>query len=808
MCTFYLAKHNIVSFINNYILHRFVGFQLLSDVAHVSTREVQSVEEHSTNVAFLSGKFASEIRFESMGYIAGLLHDVGKYNPIFQRYIQSATGLIMKTDAAYLDYNAYKGKIDHSTAGAVYALGLAKEDVFDKLAMEIIALAVMSHHTGLPDMVAPTPNGNTFDDRITKCDADQSYEYVKNSTSHYLENKITDEQLSSCGISMRKYIEKIESSKAGQFRLGLLSRNLLSCLIDADRIDTEQFMNGVYTHQSDEKINWSCLISKLTDYVAALESKGAMSEVRDAVLKACIVKSTGQKGTYTLSVPTGGGKTLSSLRFALEHIKHHNMSRIIYVVPYMSIIDQNAKVVRDALCDDNHDIVLEHHSSFFVEDSDMERYTDMTDNWDAPIIFTTMVQFLNTLFGSGTASVRRMHNMANSVIIFDEIQALPIRCTSLFNEAVNYLVEDCGCTAVLCTATQPGLDKLETHSIRLTYDHDIVPKSAFEFLPERVIIEDYTRDSGWSQEDVASLAISETEQNGSTLVIMNTKNDAQSVAKQIESLIGEVYYLSTNLCPKHRLEVIDEVRSSLVLKEKRTICVSTQVVEAGVDLDFDKVIRSLAGWNSIIQAAGRCNRNGKRAKPGKVMVINSSSESIGSIPEIRTGKDISKRILNHRLHTGDPDITMSKYTEWYHKEMKGINSMIFNYPLRDYDTSMYAMLSSNKKLNESRVKRYMKQSFRTANTEFEALEDDTTGVMVREMDSTGLIERIKSAMSESSHCPRGLMRAVQSISVNIRRGALKTMIGKGLVSEIVPDSGVYVYGGNYDCRYGLVQNGD
>lgn len=778
-----------------------------TSAAHVSDNVVQTVEAHSKNVAVLSREFANEFGFGSLGYVAGLFHDVGKYGELFQRYIKSATGLIDRSDVSYLDYESYRGKIDHSTAGAAVSLNFANEDNYQKLAMEIVALAIMSHHTGLPDMISPIPGGNTFDNRLEKCRSDTSYYNIERSTRDNIKSMLTGNDLDDCGKILKEYVEKIRSSNAGEFRLGLLSRNLLSCLIDADRMDTELFMEGGHAKQYSKDADWSILIDKLVGYVATLESKGKISEVRAAVLNSCISNSCRSRGTYTLSVPTGGGKTLSSLRFALEHAKHHKMRRIVYVVPYMSIIDQNAKVIRDALEDLNRGIVLEHHSSFAVGESDLEKYADMTDNWDVPIILTTMVQFLNTLFGSGTATVRRMHNLVNSVLIFDEIQALPIKCTSMFNEAVNYLVEDCGCTAVLCTATQPRLDKLDRHGIKLAEEPVLVPEKIFSDMPKRTVFEDRTRDEGWSQQDIARLAVESTDSGESTLVIMNTKADALAIAKQVELLSGDVFYLSTYLCPRHRLKVISDIRNRLATG-RRTICVSTQVIEAGVDLDFDKVIRSLAGWNSIIQAAGRCNRNGKKAEPGKVFIVNSSSELIGSIPEIRIGQDVSRRILNHGLHENDSDGTISTFMKWYNKDMKDLNTFIFEYPLRDYDTNMYAMLSRNEKFNGKRIARYMKQSFRTANYEFNALEDDSVGVIIHEMDDEGLTGRIKAAMEEYLHCPRDLMRAAQRISVNVRLGVLKNMIKGNIASELVPDSGVYICKGAYDSKFGLVKLGD
>lgn len=730
-----------------------------------------------------------------------MLHDAGKYGDDFQRYIKTATGLISKDDENYSD--AKRGQIDHSSAGAEYALGMASKEFYEQLSMEIVALAIMSHHTGLPDMIAPIPGSKTFESRITN---------IKNKNEY---GKITDcidvnmrdigvRKLQECTNSLKLYSDKITAKKTdGHFKLGMLSRNLLSCLIDADRLDTECFMTGKALSAPNVPYDWTCLIDRLKKFVSTLRSDGAIADMRAAALDACVDKSTKPRGVYTLSVPTGGGKTLSSLRFALEHARHHGMSRIIYVVPYMSIIDQNARVVRSALNDSDRSIVLEHHSSYVMEDYEAESYSSMASNWDAPIVFTTMVQFLNTLFGAGTSSVRRMHNLNNSVMIFDEIQALPVKCTFIFNEAINYLSYDCGCTALLCTATQPRLEKMD-RPILLSEYPEIVPADIFAKMPPRTIIDDRTECGGWSREDIAELAVSKANSGSSVLVIMNTKEAAQSISQLVESRLNDVYYLSTNLCPKHRLKVITDLNESLS-SGKPIVCVSTQVVEAGVDLDFGTVIRALAGWDSIVQAAGRCNRNGKREKPGNVIIVNPSSEHVDRIREIRIGKDVSDRILKNKLYMEGETNTIDRYRKWYNADIVAECHNIFSYPLSAYDSTLLSMLSGNKDLKNANHKRHMRQSFRTANTDFDALEDDTIGIIIRQMDGDGIMDEMRKALSRTAHCPKNLMQSAQSIMVNVRRKKLEKMIGEGTVSEIMEDTGIYAYNGKYDSKYGLMQ---
>ena len=360
------------------------------------------------------------------------------------------------------------------------------------------------------------------------------------------------------------------------------------------------------------------------------------------------------KGIYSLTVPTGGGKTLASLRFALHHAQRYKMDRIIYVVPFTTIIDQNADIVRKIL--DGHDpnetrdvVVLEHHSDLTPEEQGW-REKILTENWDAPIIYTTSVQFLGTLFGAGTRSARRMHQLANAVLIFDEIQALPIKCIHLFNNAINFLVQQCGSTAVLCTATQPLLDRVDPAKGAIAIppppDGELMPdvRGLFQDL-RRVDIINRRKAGGWTYEEIAEHAAAEVRRVNNCLVIVNTKEAAQTLYQlSKERKAFAVHHLSTNMCPAHRKLVLAKVRKQL-WKSERMLCISTQLIEAGVDVDFGSVVRFTAGLDSIAQAAGRCNRNGKSSEPAKVHIVNPRDENLGMLAEIRIGRDLAERVL-------------------------------------------------------------------------------------------------------------------------------------------------------------------
>ncbi|PKO57596.1 MAG: CRISPR-associated helicase/endonuclease Cas3, partial [Betaproteobacteria bacterium HGW-Betaproteobacteria-18] len=332
-----------------------------------------------------------------------------------------------------------------------------------------------------------------------------------------------------------------------------------------------------------------------------------VDHLRADISRHCLDAAPRECGIYTLTVPTGGGKTLASLRFALHHARAHDLDRVIYVIPYTSIIDQNADVVRQILEPGGVEpgsVVLEHHSNLTPEKQNW-RSKILSENWDAPVVYTTTVQLLETLFGAGTRGARRMHQLARAVLIFDEIQSLPVNCVHLFNNAMNFLADHCGSTAVLCTATQPLLDQVEASkgAIRILPGRELMPDKhrLFDEL-NRVEVLNLCKPGGWSQDETVALSREQISDSGSCLVIVNTKKAAQVLYRLCQGDIeARVFHLSTNMCPAHRKAILDTVRARLD-QELPTLCFSTQLIEAGVDVDFGAVIRYAAGLDSIAQA--------------------------------------------------------------------------------------------------------------------------------------------------------------------------------------------------------------
>ena len=440
--------------------------------------ENQPLRDHLQGVAKLSRKNAEKIGCSDYGELLGLLHDLGKYSKSFQDYIRSAIGMLdPDTDEEFVEATELKGRIDHSTAGAQLVwTRFSSGTPTERLLVQILSLCLVSHHSGIIDCLTTDLRGtyDVFTRRITKSDVKTHFKEVVPKAREEIAARL-DLLLSKPDITKPMEIllkgvfeaipEKRQQSIVFQFQVGLYVRFLFSCLIDADRQDStdsekprnaQKRQNGLYQP-------WSILSKKLETTIDGFGTpKTGVNKIRAEVSDQCLLASKKGKGIYTLTVPTGGGKTLASLRFALHHADLHQLDRIVYVIPFTTIIDQNAEVVRDILETNDEEkgrIVLEHHSNIGSERQTWKEKL-LTENWDAPVVYTTMVQFLEAFFGGGTRGARRMHQLAQSVIVFDEIQTLPVRCVHMFCNAINFLVNQCESSIVLCTATQPLLGEV------------------------------------------------------------------------------------------------------------------------------------------------------------------------------------------------------------------------------------------------------------------------------------------------------------------------------------------------------------
>ena len=767
--------------------------------------EEQSLINHLVEVGDISSSLASKIGVADAGALIGLLHDMGKFSRDFQVYIGSATGKINPDEDDYVDFKGLKGKIDHSSAGAQWIWeSCHKWGSQGQLVGQILALCIASHHSGLIDCLKPEGE-NGFVNRMRKsgCKTHKD-ESLNSAPKHYINklNGLLNKALIQCVWMQIKTIRQAPNESISAFNLGFFSRMLFSCLIDADRINSADFEYPENTqHRNNVPVDWGIPISRLEQAISNLNGDKPIDSLRRDISNTCRDRASDSQGIYTLTVPTGGGKTYASLRYALHHAQNHKLDRIIYIIPFTSIIEQNAAAIREVIesSEDTSPWVLEQHSNLEPEQQSWHSKL-VSENWDAPIVMTTMVQFLEVLFSGGTRGVRKLHQLANTVLIFDEIQTLPINCTHLFCNALNFLTDYCKTTAVLCTATQPLLDQLksaEKGQLNIPPENELVgdvPK-LFRDL-ERVKLSNKVRREGWTTEQIAGLALSEFEELGSCLIIVNTKASAQQLYLEIQnnSEIDKeaLFQLSTSLCPAHRKVIFARVKERLQNKQS-VLCISTQLIEAGVDVDFASVIRFLAGLDSIAQAAGRCNRNGLRDE-ATVHVLNPIEEKIDLLKDIKIGRDKAQRVMDEGFDNLLAPEAIKQYFNYYFYDRA--NEM--NYPIAakqlGRDDDLLNLLSSNER-NSGRHKNtlLLQQSFMTAGKIFKAIDSPTQAVIVPYGDEgkelIAELGRVAKEFDVKKY--RSLLKQAQKYSVNVFPNVWKQLQNENAIHEIQPDEGIY-----------------
>lgn len=782
-------------------------------IAHVREhdRQQQTLATHLLEVADHCKELANKINAREVGELIGLLHDFGKYSASFQDYIRLGSGL---RDPDYDDGNTdaktLKGKIDHSTAGAQWiwqTLSKYGKNGEGKLCAQIMALCIASHHSGLIDCLKPD-GGNGFKDRIGKDQAQTHLDECKQNADEDILRRaveLADKALVATMLGQLKSLAS-PSQTIQQFNLGFWTRFLFSCLIDADRISSADFENPSYKiYRGRQQAQWQTAIDRMEAHLQNLSANfsgnaAPIDEIRQRISDTCKQRSADAQGIYTLTVPTGGGKTLASLRYALHHAQAHGLERIIYVIPYTSIIEQNAAAIRSVVEreGDPFSWVLEQHCNLEPETQTWHSKL-AAENWDAPIILTTMVQFLEALFGGGTRGVRRLHQLAGSVLIFDEIQTLPVRCTHLFCNALNFLTSQARTTTVLCTATQPLLNKLqipEKGQLSIPPQNELMADAPALFRQlERVTISNKTRwPQGWTEQEIAELAIAEFRNLGNCLVIVNTKAWAQALYLRCAETVDadSLFHLSTSQCPAHRQALFSTMRQRLDTGLP-VLCFSTQLIEAGVDIDFSSVIRFLAGLDSIAQAAGRCNRNGRLAA-ATVHIVNPADESIEQLTDIKVGRDKTQRLLDE---ISDADLlsidAMTLYFQYYFYD----RTEEMDYPLKAQQAlrqdSLLNLLSDNSRNIGSTEPLQLRQSFKTAAGLFKAIEAPTQAVIVPyNGDARNLISELCGLSKQfDAVAYRNCLRRAQKFSVNIFPQVWRQLIEQQAVQEIRQGEGIY-----------------
>lgn len=700
----------------------------------VDKREWQRLIDHLNNTAALAADMGSDAGISDLARTVGMLHDLGKYSLEFQHRLEGS-----------------KQRVDHATAGAKELCKFFGGKPQERLA-NLLAYCIIGHHAGLPDegSVLDIPGDGTLHARM---DAElKDYSAYK-----------TEIDLGKLRLPLPPPIKPIKGYRGRQdlgFSFAFLTRMVYSALVDADFQETETYICG--ERPRGNHANIEVLSQKLNLFLQRFDNpQNDINRKRNEILKACITKAEALSGFFTLTVPTGGGKTLSSMAFALNHAKKHGLKRIIYVIPFTSIIEQNAAVFKDCLGEEN---VLEHHSNFDWEQKRRkagETSDDMTnsayaklklaaENWDIPIVVTTNVQFFESVFANKSSRCRKLHNIAKSVIIFDEAQMIPREYMYPAMYAVWELVTNYGASAVFCTATQPALNRFlpeGTHFMELAPD----PQGLFDFYRRvQVINKGELRDAE---------LLTQMNAQPQALCIVNTRRHAKGL---FGGLVEEGrFHLSTLMCPTHRKKMLLTIRERLKNGEPCRV-VSTQVMEAGIDVDFPIGYRSLAGLDSIIQAAGRVNREGKLAK-GEMNVFEPNSEFVKRVPKfIEQGAAVARSTL--RKFCADP-ISIAA--------------------IDDYFGTLYSLQDKHAFDAKGILEHFRDDGFdfKTAAEKFQIIENNMMAVIIPyDKGAIKLIEELKY-----TDYPGSTIRKLQPYTVNIYEQEFQALNSKGAI-EMVADT--------------------
>lgn len=687
-------------------------------LAHIAEdgRE-QTLKSHLTGTAERCREFAAAFGAGELAGMMGMLHDIGKYSDAFQRRIRGQNE-----------------KVDHSTAGAQQAMA--------KLQYPAAAYCIAGHHGGLPDggSRVDTPEQTTLCGRLKK--------------------RIPPYDAFSTEVQLAQAQPQRTPNKlgGGGFTAALWTRMLFSCLVDADFLDTEAFMQGGAPARGRE-FDAEALLARLESHIAPWwDAQSELNRTRCTILRACLDAGEQPPGLFTLTVPTGGGKTVSSLAFALRHARTHGKRRVIYVVPFTSIIEQTAAEFRRILGDES---VLEHHSNVNYDDdenADGERRLKKlaTENWDMPVIVTTAVQFFESLFADRPSRCRKLHNLVDSVIIFDEAQTIPIPYLKPCVRAIAELTVNYGATCVLCTATQPALGPLFKEAAPGLNCREIAPAL------DRAVFRRVTyRHVGQLNDDELAARLNAHSQ---VLCVVGTRRQAQEVYSRLS---GEgSFHLSTLMTPNHRRAMLDVIRKRL---KDGLPCrvVSTSLIEAGVDVDFPAVYRAEAGLDSVVQAAGRCNREGRYpADESFVYIFQPDKEYTQNMP--------------HEL--GRPLAVAQSAT-------RGCDELDSEETIRRYFTQLYQADDLDIKSVVDRLEDGVKMGsfpFRSVGEKFRIIDDDAYTVFIPRTDDAQIVAQ-RLLRGERS---RALMRQAAQESVSVYCKHYKALLARGALDVL--DEGIAV----------------
>lgn len=692
--------------------------------------EWQDLDEHLRGVAELASEFAAVFESSDWAWNAGWLHDLGKAESAFQGYLLRENGL---DDTAY-----DSGQVNHSSAGAAKA-----EEAFGPCVGRILAYMAAGHHAGLPDWDTNETANAALSIRL-----EEGREHLAR----------IQEYAATIQKGFRATPRRPVFVKQADFHLWI--RMLYSCLVDADFLDTEAFMQP---SQSQVRTGFKSLTELKAMFDVSMDDKTKnakrtpVNEIRQEILSACRAAANQPPGLYSLTVPTGGGKTLSGMAFALDHAVKHGKRRIIYVIPYTSIIEQTAQILAGIFGPEN---VIEHHSNLDPE-RETQRGRLAAENWDAPIIVTTNVQFFESLYAAKSSRCRKLHNIANSVVILDEAQLLPPTLLSPCVEVMNQLVRNYGVTMVLSTATQPTLPKINSPKEIIPFGLDLygrLKRTKFNLPNLKVRVE-------WV--DLANCL----QQHDQVLCVVNTRRDCYDLFKLMPE--GTIH-LSALMCGEHRSAIIANIKQRLN-EGLPTRVISTQLVEAGVDIDFPVVYRALAGLDSIAQAAGRCNREG-RLPNGEIHIFVPPKSAPPGL--LRKGEDTTRELCAMQGFDPHQVKVFSRYFTLFYSRVNDTGSCFNELLVKDAVPHLHFQ-------------------FRTAAEKFKLIDDQASrAVFVRHGDSPRWLDQLRIIGPTREN-----LRRLQRYTVNLSVRTFNQGKVDGLLEEVGKD--FWCWAGRYDEVIGL-----
>lgn len=822
-------------------------------LAHITDagngRVEQGLKEHCLHTGEYAARGIGNAGLCHTAYLAGILHDAGKAKAEFVDYIEKA----------YQGEKVDRGSVNHTFAGVIWILERyhTNESIWEKIASETIGYAVGSHH-GMFDCV--DLNGeNGFLHRLKKDRKEIFYQEAMQNYFTYVRKEDALDRI------FRKSVQEIESffqsvketypkdRKGAFFQMGMLVRLILSAVIYGDRRDTSEFMGGClpgsvcgegkdtveFVRQleaaRDDRASWKRRREYFEKKIGMLGEDSPINRVRNAISNQCMEASEREPGIYRLNVPTGGGKTLCTLRYSLAHAEKYNKKRIIFIIPLLSVLDQNVKVIKDFVPDESE--VLEHHSNVVREremnGEELDYYEYLADSWNCPIVVSTLVQLLNILFSHQTSAVGRMQALCDSVIVIDEVQSMPKKVTAMFNMAMNFLCQFCNATIVLSSATQPCFEELKW-SLHLAKEPDLVRLGREQMqVFKRAEVIDCTDQYGMDWETCAGFCNEALMQNDSLLVVCNTKSEARRLFEELkgqaEAFGWDIYHLSTAMCQEHRWRVMERLKESLGKVQhgagngdgvclRKVICVSTQLIEAGVDISFASVVRVMAGLDNLAQAAGRCNRSNEYGQVGKVYLIKLKNENLSMLPEIKKAQDSTRKELDTRksLDTGDEwegglldEQSIRRFYRYLFKETE----KEIRYPIQDCGRTVYlADLLSNKNddaeqgVNKSKNATYvLRQPFKTAGKNFRVFAQDTTDILVPYGDGAQIAGQLESMQDEWFDFGKfkEIMGQAKKYTISIYEWQKENLYQAGLLSAVLDGRALVLDEKAYDECFGL-----